>query len=115
MEIKKPVVIGGGIMGAGIGQLCEQKGLDVARTMQAEGLKSMLEKSEIKATSFNNLGNLSMTGSNQESIKREEIMKIERQIEKLDDKLIEGTLSEEKHAELLNRLKKKLKDLNNSK
>lgn len=32
MDIKKPFVLGAGIMGAGIGQLCAQKGLDVTVT-----------------------------------------------------------------------------------
>lgn len=32
MEIKKPFVLGAGIMGAGIGQLCAQKGYDVTVT-----------------------------------------------------------------------------------
>ncbi len=59
MDIKKPIVIGGGIMGAGIGQLCAQKGLDVtvtdvsdeiidkARTKIAKGLEQRIEKGKI--------------------------------------------------------------------
>ncbi len=59
MDIKKPVVIGGGIMGAGIGQLCAQKGLDVvvtdvsdeiiekAQNKMAKGLERRIEKGKI--------------------------------------------------------------------
>jgi 3-hydroxybutyryl-CoA dehydrogenase len=59
MDIKKPVVIGGGIMGAGIGQLCAQKGLDVvvtdvsdeiiekAKNKMAKGLERRIEKGKI--------------------------------------------------------------------
>ncbi|MGD8538398.1 MAG: 3-hydroxyacyl-CoA dehydrogenase NAD-binding domain-containing protein [Candidatus Aminicenantes bacterium] len=57
--MKKPVVIGGGIMGAGIGQLCAQKGLDVvvtdvsdeiiekAKNKMAKGLERRIEKGKI--------------------------------------------------------------------
>ncbi len=59
MDIKKPVVIGGGIMGAGIGQLCAQKGLDVvvtdvsdeivdkAKNKIAKSLEKRIEKGKI--------------------------------------------------------------------
>jgi 3-hydroxybutyryl-CoA dehydrogenase len=59
MDIKKPIVIGGGIMGAGIGQLCAQKGLDVvvtdvsdeiidkAKNKIARGLEKRIEKGKI--------------------------------------------------------------------
>ena len=59
MDIKKPIVIGGGIMGAGIGQLCAQEGLDVtvtdvsdeiidkARAKIAKGLEQRIEKGKI--------------------------------------------------------------------
>jgi 3-hydroxybutyryl-CoA dehydrogenase len=59
MEIKKPIVIGSGIMGAGIGQLCAQRGLDVivtdvsdeiidkARNKIAKGLEKRIEKGKI--------------------------------------------------------------------
>jgi 3-hydroxybutyryl-CoA dehydrogenase len=59
MDIKRPVVIGGGIMGAGIGQLCAQKGLDVivtdvsdevidkAKNKMARGLERRIEKGKI--------------------------------------------------------------------
>jgi 3-hydroxybutyryl-CoA dehydrogenase len=59
MDIKKPFVVGAGIMGAGIGQLCAQKGLDVivsdisdeivgkAKDKIARGLKNRIEKGKI--------------------------------------------------------------------
>jgi 3-hydroxybutyryl-CoA dehydrogenase len=59
MDIKKPFVVGAGIMGAGIGQLCAQKGLDVtvsdisddivgkAKDKIASGLKKRIEKGKI--------------------------------------------------------------------
>jgi len=59
MDIKKPFVVGAGIMGAGIGQLCAQKGYDVtvvdvsdeiiggARTKVAKGLERRVEKGKI--------------------------------------------------------------------
>ena len=59
MDIKKPIVIGGGIMGAGIGQLCAQKGFDVtvtdvsddvidkAKNKIAKGLERRIEKGKI--------------------------------------------------------------------
>ncbi|MGD9344976.1 MAG: 3-hydroxyacyl-CoA dehydrogenase NAD-binding domain-containing protein [Candidatus Aminicenantes bacterium] len=57
--MKKPIVIGSGIMGAGIGQLCAQRGLDVivtdvsdeiidkARNKIAKGLEKRIEKGKI--------------------------------------------------------------------
>ena len=59
MDIKKPFVVGAGIMGAGIGQLCAQKGLDVivsdisddivgkAKDKIARGLQKRIEKGKI--------------------------------------------------------------------
>jgi 3-hydroxybutyryl-CoA dehydrogenase len=59
MEIKKPFVVGAGIMGAGIGQLCAQKGMPVtvmdvddgiitkARDKVVRGLERRIEKGKI--------------------------------------------------------------------
>ena len=59
MDIKKPFVVGAGIMGAGVGQLCAQNGLDVtvvdvseelvqkAQNKIASGLKRRIEKGKI--------------------------------------------------------------------
>ena len=59
MEVKKPFVIGAGIMGAGIAQLCAQKGYDVtvtdvsdeiidkARNKVTKGLQRRIEKGKI--------------------------------------------------------------------
>lgn len=59
MDVKKPFVLGAGIMGAGIGQLCAQKGYDVdiidatdelvekARTKIKKGLEKRIEKGKI--------------------------------------------------------------------
>jgi 3-hydroxybutyryl-CoA dehydrogenase len=59
MDVKKPFVIGAGIMGAGIGQLCAQKGYDVivsdisdeiiggARDKVSKGLQRRVEKGKI--------------------------------------------------------------------
>jgi len=59
MDIKKPFVLGTGIMGAGIGQLCAQKGYDVdivdisneildkARTKVQKGMERRIEKGKI--------------------------------------------------------------------
>jgi 3-hydroxybutyryl-CoA dehydrogenase len=59
MDVKKPFVIGAGIMGAGIGQLCAQKGYDVivsdisdeiiggARAKVSKGLQRRVEKEKI--------------------------------------------------------------------
>lgn len=59
MDIKKPFVVGAGIMGAGIGQLCAQRGYDVtvtdisdeiigkARAKVTTGLKRRVEKGKI--------------------------------------------------------------------
>jgi 3-hydroxybutyryl-CoA dehydrogenase len=59
MEVKKPFVLGAGIMGAGIGQLCSQKGLNVivadvsdeivekAKTKIDKGLQRRIEKGKI--------------------------------------------------------------------
>jgi 3-hydroxybutyryl-CoA dehydrogenase len=59
MDVKKPFVIGAGIMGAGIGQLCAQKGYDVivsdisdeiiggARAKVSKGLQRRVEKKKI--------------------------------------------------------------------
>jgi 3-hydroxybutyryl-CoA dehydrogenase len=59
MDIKKPFVVGAGIMGAGIGQLCAQNGLDVivsdisdeivgkAKDKIARGLQKRIEKGKI--------------------------------------------------------------------
>ena len=59
MDVKRPFVVGAGIMGAGIGQLCAQKGYDVtvidisneiidkARSKVAKGLQRRVEKGKI--------------------------------------------------------------------
>ncbi len=59
MDVKKPFVVGAGIMGAGIGQLCAQNGLDVtvvdisdeiidkAQNKVAKGLNRRVEKGKI--------------------------------------------------------------------
>ena len=59
MDVKKPFVVGAGIMGAGIGQLCAQNGLDVtvidisdeivekARNKVVRGLQGRVEKGKI--------------------------------------------------------------------
>jgi len=59
MEVKKPFVLGAGIMGAGIGQLCAQKGYDVdivdtsddivqkAKSKIRRGLEKRIEKGKI--------------------------------------------------------------------
>ena len=59
MDIKKPFVLGAGIMGAGIGQLCAQKGYDVdivditddvldkAKTKVQKGMERRIEKGKI--------------------------------------------------------------------
>ncbi|MGB2906125.1 MAG: 3-hydroxyacyl-CoA dehydrogenase NAD-binding domain-containing protein [Candidatus Aminicenantaceae bacterium] len=59
MDIKKPFIVGAGIMGAGIGQLCAQKGLPVtitdvddgvitkARDKIVKGLQRRIEKGKI--------------------------------------------------------------------
>ncbi len=59
MDIQKPFIIGAGIMGSGIGQLCAQQGLeatvvdvsadiiDTARTKVARGLQGRVEKGKI--------------------------------------------------------------------
>jgi 3-hydroxybutyryl-CoA dehydrogenase len=59
MDVKKPFVLGAGIMGAGIGQLCSQKGLEViiadvsdeiidnARGKIDKGLQRRIEKGKI--------------------------------------------------------------------
>ncbi len=59
MDIKKPFVLGAGIMGAGIGQLCAQNGYDVdivdisdeilgkARTKVQKGMERRIEKGKI--------------------------------------------------------------------
>ncbi len=59
MEVKKPFVVGVGIMGAGVGQLCAQKGYDVtvvdtseeivekARAKVSAGLSRRIEKGKI--------------------------------------------------------------------
>jgi 3-hydroxybutyryl-CoA dehydrogenase len=59
MDVKKPYVVGAGIMGAGIGQLCAQKGYEVtvidisdeiigkARSKVAGGLQKRVEKGKI--------------------------------------------------------------------
>ncbi len=59
MEVKKPFVVGAGIMGAGVGQLCAQKGYDVtvvdtsdeiveeAKAKVSAGLSRRIEKGKI--------------------------------------------------------------------
>ncbi len=67
MDIKKPFVVGAGIMGAGIGQLCAQKGLDVivsdisddivgkAKNKIARGLQKRIEKGKIAQEDMDNV------------------------------------------------------------
>jgi 3-hydroxybutyryl-CoA dehydrogenase len=62
MDIKKPFVVGAGIMGAGVGQLCAQQGLGVtvvdiseeivekAKGKVAAGLNRRVEKGKITQT-----------------------------------------------------------------
>lgn len=59
MDVKKPFVVGAGIMGAGVGQLCSQQGYDVtvvdisddiitkAKNKVEAGLKNRIEKGKI--------------------------------------------------------------------
>ena len=67
MDVKKPFVVGAGIMGAGIGQLCAQKGyvvtvVDVSdETLETSaamylGMKHVLKKHEANAIAINCLG-----------------------------------------------------------
>jgi 3-hydroxybutyryl-CoA dehydrogenase len=67
MDITKPFVIGAGIMGAGIGQLCAQKGFDVivtdvsdsvidkARDKIVKGLQGRIEKGKITQTDMDSI------------------------------------------------------------
>jgi len=67
MDIKKPFVVGAGIMGAGIGQLCAQRGLDVivsdisdefvgkAKDKIARGLQKRIEKGKISQEDMDNV------------------------------------------------------------
>ena len=77
--------------------------------MQAEGVKSALTKSEIKADSLQCIGDLSVVSSE----KSAEIKKCKEMIERCDEQLLEGKISEEKHNEIVSRLKKKLESLQN--
>ncbi len=86
----------------------QQKGLNVAQVLQADGVKEMLTKSEIKANSLEGLGGISVTSAAADSEKFEEIKKAEIMLGKLDEKLIDGTISEQKHEELSRRYKEKL-------
>ena len=45
MDVKKPFVLGAGIMGAGIGQLCSQMGLEV---VIADVSEEIIEKAKVK-------------------------------------------------------------------
>jgi 3-hydroxybutyryl-CoA dehydrogenase len=80
MDIKKPFVVGAGIMGAGIGQLCAQKGLDVivsdisdevvgkARDKIARGLQKRIEKGKITQDDMDNvLAKMSWTADLQQA------------------------------------------------
>lgn len=67
MDIKKPIVIGAGIMGAGIGQLCAQRGLSVivtdvsddiigkAKNKIAKGLEKRIEKGKISPADMDSI------------------------------------------------------------
>jgi len=67
MDIKKPFVVGAGIMGAGIGQLCAQNGYDVivsdisedivgkARDKMVKGMKGRIEKGKITQDEMDNI------------------------------------------------------------
>lgn len=90
-----------------------QSGLDIGKVMQAEGVKSALTKSEIKSDSLEGIGGLSVVSSKKRDEIEAEIKKCKELIEKCDEKLLEGTLSEEKHDEIVSRLKKKIEILRN--
>jgi len=45
MDVKKPFVVGAGIMGAGVGQLCAQQGYDVTIVDTSD---DMVEKAKAK-------------------------------------------------------------------
>ena len=67
MNIKRPFVVGAGIMGAGIGQLCAQSGYDVivsdvseeivgkAREKIVKGMKGRIEKGKITQEEMDNI------------------------------------------------------------
>jgi len=83
--------------------------VDYTKLLQAEGMKDMLKNSTIQANSFESVGGLSMTaGSSVNDAKVKEIKDVEAMIKKLDDRLIMGEISEEKHSELLARLNQRL-------
>lgn len=95
MEIKKPFVLGAGIMGAGIGQLCAQKGYEVFVTDVSEeiigkakekvtgGLQRRIEKGKITQEDMDSVLSR-MNWSTDLNIARESNFVIEAVFENLD-------------------------------
>ncbi len=95
MAIKKPFVIAGGIMGAGIGQLCAQKGFDVfvtdvsddvinkARAKIANGLQKRIGKGKITQEDMNSVVSR-MSWSTDMDLARESDFVIEAVSENID-------------------------------
>jgi len=95
MEIKKPFVLGAGIMGAGIGQLCAQKGYEVfvtdvseeiigkAKEKVTRGLQRRIEKGKITQEDMDSVLSL-MNWSTDLNIARESNFVIEAVFENLD-------------------------------
>jgi len=75
-------------------------------------MQPMPNKAKITVISSDTEDNLSIMGKSYELTEiTQEIEVIKAQISKLDEKLIEGSISEEKHSELIKRLEEKLKFL----
>lgn len=95
MEIKKPFVLGAGIMGAGIGQLCAQKGYEVfvtdvseeiigkAKEKVTRGLQKRIEKGKITQEDMDSVLSR-MNWSKDLNIARESNFVIEAVFENLD-------------------------------
>lgn len=95
MEIKKPFVLGAGIMGAGIGQLCAQKGYEVfvtdvseeiigkAKEKVTRGLQRRIEKGKITQEDMDSVLS-QMNWSTDLNIARESNFVIEAVFENLD-------------------------------
>jgi len=95
MEIKKPFVLGAGIMGAGIGQLCAQKGYEVfvtdvseeiigkAKEKVTRGLQRRIEKGKITQEDMDSVLSR-MNWSTDLNIARESNFVIEAVFENLD-------------------------------
>lgn len=95
MEIKKPFVLGAGIMGAGIGQLCAQKGYEVfvtdvseeiigkAKEKVTRGLQKRIEKGKITQEDMDSVLSR-MNWSTDLNIARESNFVIEAVFENLD-------------------------------